>query len=95
MPRKNTQSMGEAINEYINSLKIKGKLNEVRLINSWGEMVGTTIAKATTNIFIRDKIMFVQIRSSVIKNELMNIKTEILERITKQHYGVITDIRFI
>lgn len=93
--KNNTQSLGEAISEYIEVLKLKGKLNEVRLIKSWEEIIGKTIFKSTTNIFIKNKILFVQIRSSVIKNELMNIKTELLEKIQKKFPDVITDIKFI
>lgn len=93
--KSNTQSLGEAISEYIEVLKLRGKLNEVRLVKSWEEIIGKTIFKSTTNIFIKNKILFVQIRSSVIKNELMNIKTELLEKIQKKFPDVITDVRFI
>ena len=84
MRKSNTQTLGQAIKEYLKALNIDKKINEVRLINSWEEVIGKTIAKATTNIYIKNKTLFVFLNSSVIRNELFMLKEEILKALNKK-----------
>ncbi len=84
MRKSNTQTLGQAIKEYLRALNIDKKINEVRLINSWEEVIGKTIAKATTNIYIKNKTLFVYLNSSVIRNELFMLKEEILKALNKK-----------
>lgn len=74
MRKKNTQKLDEVIQEYLKALKIDDKIKEVRLIRSWDEMVGKTIARSTKNIYIKDRKLFVQLNSSVIRSELFMIR---------------------
>ena len=84
MRKSNTQTLGEAIKNYLKALHIDEKINEVRLINSWEEVIGKTIAKATTNIYIKNKTLFVYLNSSVIRNELFMLKEEILKALNEK-----------
>lgn len=74
MRKKNTQKLDEVIQEYLKALKIDDKIKEVRLIRSWDEMVGKTIARSTKEIYIKNRKLFVQLNSSVIRNELFMIR---------------------
>lgn len=74
MRKKNTQKLDEVIQEYLKALKIDDKLKEVRLIRSWDELVGKTIARSTKEIYIKDRKLFVRLNSSVIRNELFMIR---------------------
>ena len=84
MRKSNTQTLGEAIKDYLKALHIDKKINEVRLINSWEEVIGKTIAKATTKIYIKNKTLFVYLNSSVIRNELFMLKEEILKALNEK-----------
>ena len=84
MRKSNTQTLGEAIKNYLKALHIDKKINEVRLINSWEEVIGKTIAKATTKIYIKNKTLFVFLNSSVIRNELFMLKEEILKALNEK-----------
>lgn len=74
MRKKNTQKVDEVIKEYLKALKIDDKLKEVQLIRSWESIVGKTIARSTENIYIRDRRLFVHLKSSVIRNELFMLR---------------------
>jgi len=74
MRKKNTQKLDEVIKEYLKALKIDDKLKEVQLIKSWDDVVGKTIAKSTSNIYIKNRKLFVQLNSSVIRNELFMLR---------------------
>jgi len=74
MRKKNTQKIEDVIKEYLKALKIDDKLKEVNVIKSWDEVVGKTIARSTSEIFIKDRKLFVRLNSSVIRNELFMLR---------------------
>jgi predicted nucleic acid-binding Zn ribbon protein len=74
MRKKNTQKIDEVVKEYLKAFKIDDKLKEVKLIRSWDEVVGKTIARSTSNIYIKNRKLFVKLNSSVIRNELFMLR---------------------
>jgi len=81
MRRNNTRSISEVISEYVEAFRLKGKLSEVKLINSWSEIIGEKIAKRTLELKIQNRKLFVKIQSSIIRQELMMIRTELVKRL--------------
>lgn len=93
MRKNNTEKLGKVIEDYIEALDVKGKLKEVRLIRSWEEIVGKTIARKTDNIYIKDGKLFVEMNSSIARNELSMLKSSLVGRLNeKAGSKVITDI---
>lgn len=84
MKRDNTQSLGEVLLDYIRALNIGDKLKEVEMLNSWEEIVGKNISKATSNIYIRKRALFIHLNSSVARNELSLIKDELLKKLNEK-----------
>jgi len=83
MRRSNTQSLSDVLKEYIKSTRIERKLKEVDVVESWENLLGKTIAHYTRNIYIRNKILYVEISSSVVKNELFMMREEICRKINE------------
>ncbi len=81
MKKSNAQPLKEIISEYLDALKMKQKLREVSLISSWEKHVGKTIARATREIYIKDRILYVVLNSSVVRNELLHLKSMLLEQL--------------
>ena len=80
MARKsNEQTLKEVINEMLETYKLKGKLNEHRLITSWEKVMGAVIAKRTTDIFIRDKKLYLRLSSAALREELMYARAKIID----------------
>ena len=75
----NTLHIGEAIQQLLNSYHIKAKFDEANLISSWERIVGKPVAKRTKKVFIRNKVLFVELVSPSMKNELSFHKKEIIE----------------
>lgn len=95
MRHKKTETLSDVIRSYTRDLGIDTKINEVRLVNSWEEIVGTMIARSTTSIEIRKGVLVVQLRSSVIKNELHLLKEGLIKALNdKVGEKVINDISF-
>lgn len=74
MRKNNTQKLDEVISEVLKDLNLDIRLKETRLINSWPDVVGKTVARFTTNLYIKNKILFVQLSSSVVRQELTMVR---------------------
>lgn len=96
MRRTNPTPLKEVLKEYVKALKMQTKLSEVGLINSWEKLVPPTISKATKDIYIKDRKLFLRLNSSVIRNELMLIKSGLISKLNEQSgKETIIDIVFL
>ncbi len=84
MRRSHTQSLSEVIRDYVKGTSIEKKLKEVDVVQSWEELLGKTIAHYTKNVTLRGKILFVEINSSVVKNELFMMREEIRRKLNEK-----------
>ncbi len=93
MKKSNTQPLKEVIQQYVEALKMRQKLNEVSLLGSWKKLVGVTISRATRDIYIKDRKLFVILNSSIIRNELHNLKDTLIKKLNEEvNSNVIDDI---
>ncbi|MCD6200213.1 MAG: DUF721 domain-containing protein [Bacteroidales bacterium] len=84
MKRTNTQSIREVIRQYLKEMQLDRKLQEVALVNEWENLVGKIIASKTERIYIHHEVLYVHIRSSVVKHELIMISEELKEALNKK-----------
>jgi predicted nucleic acid-binding Zn ribbon protein len=71
--------------------KIKRKYDETSVVAHWPDLVGKSVANRTKDLFIHDKKLFLRIESSVIKNELMLMRTQIISKINEEAKGVLIE----
>lgn len=76
--------IGQAINELLSSYHIKSKFDAANIVGSWERLVGKPIAKRTKKVFIKDKVLFVQIESASMKHDISLHKSHILEIFQKE-----------
>ncbi len=81
MRRSKTISLAEAIKDYISEMNLGGKLSETDIINSWEETVGKAIASRTSKIYIKDRVLYVHLKSSVVRNELLMLREALREKL--------------
>jgi predicted nucleic acid-binding Zn ribbon protein len=84
MRRSKTISLAEAIDDYIKEMNLGGKLSEVTLLNSWEEVVGKAISSRTSSIYIKDGVLFVHLKSSVVRNELFMLREALREKLNSR-----------
>jgi hypothetical protein len=95
MRRSKTITLAEAVKDYIDVMKIGGKLNEASVINSWEETVGKVINSRTSKIYIKDNILYVHLNSSVVRNELLMLRQSLIEKLNQKAGSVVVkDIVF-
>ncbi len=83
MRKSNTQKISEVIEEYLKSTGLNHKLKKAGIINHWEDLVGKAVAKRTTSIYIRKNTLFISLNSSVVKNELMMMRQQIIDALNK------------
>jgi predicted nucleic acid-binding Zn ribbon protein len=78
------QHIGEAIQSLLKEYHIKSRFDEANLVASWERLVGKPVAKRTRKVFVRDKVVFVELDSPSMKHDLNLHKSEILEIFRKE-----------
>ena len=86
MIRKGNSPIGEAIEKWLDALKLRRKYNEVSVINAWEEVMGKSVSNRTQKLYVRDKKLYVHIESAVVKNELAMMRKQIIGRLN-EHIG--------
>jgi predicted nucleic acid-binding Zn ribbon protein len=84
MRRSNVQNIGELVKDLLKELHIDQKLKEIRIINSWNEILGANIQRSTSKIFIKNRVLFVYLKSPIVRNELMMMKSDIIKKLNEQ-----------
>lgn len=97
MKRSNTQSLAEIIDSFLkNNNGISRGLAEIRLIEAWNSEFKIIATKYTRNIYLRKGVLYLSISSSVLRNELLIGKSEIIEKLNmKAGALLIKDIVFL
>lgn len=95
MRRRNTEYLGDVITQFLKQKKLDKPLAEKKLINAWPEVLGKNIVTYTTELNIKNGILYVSLNSSVLRHDLFLSKSSIINSLNK-HVGtqVITDIVF-
>lgn len=83
MQKSNTQSLAEAIRAYLKDSKLEKPLKERQLVQSWEGLLGKSVARATSRIYLKDGRLFVHLTSSVVKNELYMLQEEIIRKLNE------------
>ncbi len=96
MRKPNDITLKEGIGKMLKVYKLKGKFDETAVVAFWPELMGMAVANRTTQVYVFQKKLFIRLESSVIKNELLMVKTGIIQKINERAgTEVITDIVFL
>ncbi len=71
MKRNNAEQIGDVIRYFFRQNALEAPLNEYRLIQAWKDVVGPAINGYTSNLYIKNQILYVHLTSSVLRQELM------------------------
>jgi predicted nucleic acid-binding Zn ribbon protein len=83
MDRTDFQSIGNVLRDYIKKSGFESKLKEVRISETWAEIVGRPVSQATKSIQFRNRKMIITLNSSVVRAELSMIKEAIVHRVNE------------
>ena len=87
MRRTETQKLSDVIKEYLKENHLDKKLNTARVSAHWEELMGKFISSNTSNIFIKEKTLFLKLKSPALKNELLMTKGKIISMMNRKMEG--------
>lgn len=96
MRKRNTESLGEVLQNFFSENQFfRQKLAESRVISGWQKLMGKAVSSYTTNIYMRNGILYISISSSVLRSELIMAKDVLIERVNQMAgMAVVKDIVF-
>jgi len=70
MRRTKTVKIGELLDEFFRRPYVAAKVAEGRLPDTWREIVGDQAAALTSELRLENRVLYVRLRSSVLRTEL-------------------------
>ena len=86
MRKHQAEGIGALVRLFMREQGLETPYNEYRLIESWPEVMGPGIARHTTDLQIKNRVLYVRLSSSVIRAELMAGRAMLVQRLN-QHIG--------
>ena len=81
MERRKTVHISEIIQEFLAKNNMKSRLDETTITQKWEEVVGKTMAKYTRKVYVNKGILYVEVTSSVARNELVMNRSILIEQL--------------
>ena len=94
MKRNNSQKLGDLLRDFFEeNSELYDKMMEIRIQRSWKEVLGPMVMQYTRTVYVRDKVLYVYLTSSVLRSELILCREKLVKSLNE--YGgssVIKDI---
>lgn len=87
----NERPLKDVIREFVEVYRLKNKLNHCKLIDKWEEVVGKIIARHTRSLSVNKRTLYVEMDSSIVRNEVYLLKTVILNKLNKEFDQTVID----
>ena len=84
MRRDNNQKLGEVIRKLMKNPKLSKKLDKLDAIDVWQEIIGPPLSKYITDQKIYKGILYVKLKSAVVRNELNYKKSDLMKQINQK-----------
>ena len=81
--KSESQPLKNVIDKFLKAYSLENKMKEMDIIAAWPELMGSAVAFRTKSIKIHNKVLYLEITSSVMREELLNGKQIILNRINE------------
>ena len=77
-------SIGDVLKDFIQTNKLEKGLDKIGVKEAWHKIMGTAISKYTTNIMLERDTLFVELSSSVLREELSYGKEKIIKLLNEE-----------
>ena len=75
--------LGDLIKEFYEQYRGAEYFDEVKVINSWPQVVGPFIASHTIDLSIKNRVLFVRVDSDALRNELSYSKSLLIKNLNE------------
>ncbi len=97
MRKKNEISLGDGIKAFLKESGLEDKLVKTELLVNWDSVMGPAVANKTSDIQFRRGILYIQLQSSVLRQELQLHKSKIIQAMNESvnKVDLVKDVRFV
>lgn len=84
MRKGNDYTLKEVLQQMVESYRLRPKLQEALLQQSWEELVGPAVSKRTLELKIKGDVLQIKVISSVLREELHFSKAHIMKVVNEK-----------
>ena len=84
MRNTNEQSLKQVLKDMVETYRLRSRLNQTKIRSIWEHLMGSAIAKYTTDIKIRRNKLYLTIESAPLRQELSFGKEKIVTMINQE-----------
>ncbi len=96
MRRRKEQQIGVLLHEFLRTQGLEAPLNEYRLLAAWGKVTGKIVERNTGKLFIRNEVLYAEIRLPSLRADMMLRRIETATKLNDfVGFKVIKDIVII
>ena len=74
-------SIGDSLNSFLKSARWQTKINEIRIKTEWEKIIGTTIARYTREVKLKEGVLIISTDVAPLKQELQFGKEQIIKNV--------------
>ncbi|NBW27107.1 MAG: DUF721 domain-containing protein [Flavobacteriaceae bacterium] len=80
----NENSIGEVLKEFIRSNKLQSGIDQISVKEAWVSLMGNGVNSYTKNVTLKGETLYVELSSSVLREELSHGKSKIITMINEE-----------
>lgn len=80
----NENSVGEVLKQIISSNKLESGMNQVAVTDAWKSLMGNGVNTYTKQVTLKGSILYVDLTSAVLREELSYGKDKIIKMINEE-----------
>ncbi|WP_396603239.1 DUF721 domain-containing protein [Algibacter sp. R77976] len=86
MAKRNNEnlSISDALKEFVETNKLEKGLNKVNVADAWANLMGNGVNNYTTAVNLERETLYVQLSSSVLREELSYGKEKIINMLNEE-----------
>lgn len=89
--KSNEYTLKQAIEEMMRTYRLQGKIDEMKLIGGWEKIMGAAIAKYTRKIHIENRVLYVELNSAALRQELSYGRSKMVKLLNEEAGGSVID----
>ena len=83
MRKQKAMPLGDIVFQMMREEGLETPYNEYRLIEAWPEVMGQGIVNYTGEVVIRNRVLYVQLKSSVLRQELYMNRKRLVQKLNE------------
>lgn len=84
MRKRNTESLKEIIDQVLKNNHLDKKLYEKHLIEAWPKILGENIKKYTSDLTVKNRVLYATLTSSVLRHDLFISREQIKNSLNRE-----------